>query len=58
MRARVNKAVELLRSEGKAAGLDAKKLGAIGFCFGGTTVLEQACSGSDVAGVVSFHSAL
>jgi len=58
MRARVNKAVELLRTEGKAVGLDAKKLGAIGFCFGGTSVLELARSGADVAGVVSFHGGL
>lgn len=58
MRARVNKALELLRSEGKAAGLDEKKLGAIGFCFGGTSVLELARSGADVAGVVSFHGGL
>ncbi|MDY7232846.1 dienelactone hydrolase family protein [Hyalangium rubrum] len=58
MRARVNKALEVLRGEGKAAGLDAKKLGAIGFCFGGTSVLELARSGSDVAGVVSFHGGL
>ncbi|WP_224242345.1 dienelactone hydrolase family protein [Hyalangium gracile] len=58
MRARVNKALEMLRAEGKAVGLDGKKLGAIGFCFGGTSVLELARSGSDVAGVVSFHGGL
>jgi len=34
---------------------DADRLGAIGFCFGGTTVLELAYSGAPVAGVVSFH---
>ncbi len=43
---------------GKAVGLDEKKLGAIGFCFGGTSVLELARSGADVAGVVSFHGGL
>jgi dienelactone hydrolase len=58
MRARVNKALELLRTEGKTVGLDARKLGAIGFCFGGTSVLELARSGADVAGVVSFHGGL
>ncbi len=58
MRARVNKALELLRTEGKAVGLDPKRLGAIGFCFGGTSVLELARSGADVAGVVSFHGGL
>lgn len=58
MRSRVNKALEMLRSEGKAVGLDAKKLGAIGFCFGGTSVLELARGGAPIAGVVSFHGGL
>ncbi len=31
---------------------------AIGYCFGGTTVLELARSGAEVAGVVSFHGGL
>src|SRR5437773_10874634 len=34
---------------------DAKKIGVIGYCFGGTTALELARSGADVAGGVSFH---
>lgn len=38
--------------------VDVKKLGAIGFCFGGTTVLELARDGADLAGVVSFHGGL
>ena len=38
--------------------LDAAKLGAIGFCFGGATALELARSGADIAGVVSFHGNL
>ena len=38
--------------------MDAKRLAAIGFCFGGTTVLELAYSGADVRGVVSFHGGL
>ena len=58
MRARVNKGLEVLRAEGKAVKLDEKKLGAIGFCFGGTSVVELARSGADVAGVVSFHGGL
>jgi len=33
------------------------KLAAIGFCFGGTTVLELAASGAPGPGVVSFHGA-
>jgi dienelactone hydrolase len=35
--------------------VDASRLGAIGFCFGGTTVLELAWSGAEVDAVVSFH---
>lgn len=37
---------------------DGAKLGAIGYCFGGTTALEIARSGAPVKGVVSFHGAL
>lgn len=37
---------------------DPKNTAAIGYCFGGTTVLELARSGADVAGVVSFHGGL
>ncbi len=42
----------------KSHGVDSQKIGAIGYCFGGTTVLELARSGADVAGIVSFHGAL
>jgi dienelactone hydrolase len=45
---------ELLKNKG----VDAKRVAAIGYCFGGTTVIELARSGADVAGVVSFHGAL
>lgn len=38
--------------------VDGKKCVAIGYCFGGTTVLELARSGADIAGVVSFHGGL
>ncbi|HEX5961396.1 MAG TPA: dienelactone hydrolase family protein [Rhodanobacteraceae bacterium] len=41
-----------------AAPIDASKLAAIGFCFGGTSVLDLARSGGDVAAVVSFHGGL
>ena len=37
---------------------NASKTAAIGYCFGGTTVLELARAGADVAGVVSFHGGL
>ena len=55
LRARANEAVRVLRAQAGSTPLDAAKVGAIGFCFGGSTVLELARSGSDVAGVVSFH---
>lgn len=38
--------------------VDPTRIGAIGFCFGGTTVLELAYSGADLKGVVSFHGHL
>lgn len=37
---------------------DRSRLGAIGFCFGGTMALELARSGADLAVVVGFHSGL
>ncbi|HWK47073.1 MAG TPA: dienelactone hydrolase family protein [Stellaceae bacterium] len=38
--------------------VDATRLGGIGFCFGGTVVLEMARGGADLKGVVSFHGSL
>jgi dienelactone hydrolase len=38
--------------------VDPQRLAAIGFCFGGTTVLELAYSGADLRGVASFHGGL
>lgn len=58
LRARVNEAVRVLKAQAGSAPLDAGRIGAFGFCFGGTTVLELARSGADVAGVVSFHGDL
>ncbi len=55
LRARVNAAFETLRSQKL---VDPRRTAAIGFCFGGTTVLELARSGAPVAGVVSFHGGL
>lgn len=34
------------------------KIAAIGYCFGGGTVLHMARTGTDLAGVVSFHGSL
>jgi len=58
LRKRVNAALRALLGQAKSAPLDDKELGAIGFCFGGTTALELARSGANVAGVVSFHGGL
>lgn len=58
LRARAAKALDVLRSNEAGAPLDARRLGALGFCFGGTTVLEMARAGADVAGVVSLHGGL
>lgn len=38
--------------------VDTKKLAAIGFCFGGTTVQALAYDGAPLAGIVSFHGGL
>ncbi len=43
-----------MRSRGVSPG----QIAAIGYCLGGTTVLELARSGADIAGVVSFHGGL
>lgn len=38
--------------------VDDKRIAAIGYCFGGATVLQLAYSGADIKGVVSFHGSL
>jgi dienelactone hydrolase len=38
--------------------VDASRIGAIGYCFGGQCVLELARSGAPAKGVVSFHGTL
>jgi dienelactone hydrolase len=38
--------------------VDAKRVAAIGFCFGGLCVLDLARTGTDLAGVISFHGLL
>jgi dienelactone hydrolase len=38
--------------------VDARRVGAIGFCFGGMCVLDLARSGADIRGVVSLHALL
>jgi dienelactone hydrolase len=39
-------------------GVDAARVAAIGYCFGGAAVLELARSGAEVAAVVGFHCSL
>src|SRR5688572_26639564 len=55
LRKRVKAGFEQLK---KSRLVDPQKTAAIGYCFGGTTVLELARAGEDVKGVVSFHGAL
>jgi dienelactone hydrolase len=55
LRARATAALKALADNPR---VDPKRLAAIGYCFGGTTVLELAYSGADLAGVVSFHGGL
>ncbi len=55
MRDRVNAAFDVLRNQPQC---DPTRVAAIGYCFGGTCVLELARSGAEVAGVVSFHGGL
>ena len=38
--------------------VDPKRIAAIGYCFGGTTVIELARSSADISGVVCFHGGL
>src|SRR5690606_889357 len=54
-RQRLNLGLEQLK---QLTGVDADKLAAIGYCFGGTGVLELARSGAKVQGVASFHGGL
>jgi dienelactone hydrolase len=57
MRKRVQAALTVLKAQ-KDAKLDPKKIGAIGFCFGGTSALELARSGAPLGAVVTFHAGL
>ena len=58
LRARMQAALEVLRANAAGAPLDASRLAAFGYCFGGAAVLELARSGADIAGVVTFHGGL
>jgi dienelactone hydrolase len=58
LRARTQAALDQLIAAKTRAPLDANKLAAIGFCFGGATALELARGGAEIDAVVSFHGAL
>lgn len=55
LRDRVNAALAACRAQ---AEVEPARIAALGYCFGGTAVLELARSGADLAGVVSFHGGL
>jgi dienelactone hydrolase len=55
LKARVRAGFEQLRNHPRT---DPAHMAAIGYCFGGTTVLELARSGAELGGVVSFHGGL
>jgi dienelactone hydrolase len=52
---RFNQAMKLLQQQPT---VEPNKIAAIGYCFGGGTVLHMARQGADLAGVVSFHGSL
>jgi len=54
-KARFLEAMKVLKSQPT---VDPEKIAAIGYCFGGSTVLNMARSGVDLDAVVSFHGSL
>ncbi|KQN99380.1 MULTISPECIES: dienelactone hydrolase family protein [Stenotrophomonas] len=58
LRARAHAALEALKAQAGKAPLDVSRIAAVGFCFGGSTVLEMARAGMPLAGVVSLHGGL
>lgn len=55
LRQRVGDGLDQLK---KLSGAEGGKCAAIGYCFGGTSVLELGRSGADVKKIVSFHGGL
>ena len=55
LRRRAEAGLDTLKNESV---VDPQRLAAIGYCFGGTTVLEMARAGMPLVGVVSFHGGL
>ena len=54
-KARFEAAMETLKNH---PNVDSEKIGAIGYCFGGSTVLSMANAGYDLDAVASFHGGL
>ncbi len=54
-KARFEAAMKVLRKDKR---VDAHKLAAVGYCFGGSVVLNMAREGEDLKGVASFHGGL
>ena len=50
-----NRMLSAINAAKAAAGVENKKVAAIGFCLGGLCVLDIARTSCDIAGVVSFH---
>lgn len=55
IRARMGAALEALKAQPR---VDAERLAAVGYCYGGTAALELARGGADLKVVVGFHSGL
>ncbi|WP_338029919.1 dienelactone hydrolase family protein [Gluconacetobacter takamatsuzukensis] len=58
LRRRMVRALAELRAQAASAPIDLSRLAAIGFCFGGTAVLDLARSGADLRAAISFHGGL
>ncbi|HST44248.1 MAG TPA: dienelactone hydrolase family protein [Luteimonas sp.] len=58
LRKRVAEAVLALQAQSGKVPVDTDRIGAVGFCFGGSAVLELARTGAPLAGVVSVHGGL
>lgn len=54
-RRRMQAALDTLKAQ---KNVEPSKIAAMGYCFGGTGVLELARSGADIKGVISFHGGL